>query len=92
MGIYSLITAICVLFELVTGTIYSLTAFSPDQPIHGLAINAAGRAFYTGMNNTPATYCPEKVVSDCPPVLGTLVGDLLSGLAVSDPFFTVRCT
>ncbi|PBP16773.1 IgE-binding protein [Diplocarpon rosae] len=72
---------------LLTGTIAqisTLTAYLPDSVLNGQKINAAGQAFYLGLD-VPATYCPTVVEPNCPVASETVVGGAIGSLWVNVP-------
>ncbi|KAH8666595.1 hypothetical protein BX600DRAFT_549642 [Xylariales sp. PMI_506] len=78
------VLSLLVWIAITTATTYRLTVYAPGTTIDGAKLDASGFAFYTGLSS-PATYCPINVISDCPPVLGTLVFEGLSAMAVQVP-------
>lgn len=46
-------------------SVFTLKAWNPSSTLQGEAVNAAGRAFYLGLDG-PATYCPLTPAESCP--------------------------
>ncbi|KFZ14986.1 hypothetical protein V502_05829 [Pseudogymnoascus sp. VKM F-4520 (FW-2644)] len=46
-------------------SVFTLKAWNPSSTLQGQAVNAAGRAFYLGLDG-PATYCPLTPAESCP--------------------------
>jgi hypothetical protein len=74
--------AAAVFGSLAHADLFTLTASQPGGALNGKAINAAGGAFYIGLEG-PATYCPTQVEPNCPVVKGTTFANSLEALWVS---------
>ena len=46
-------------------SVFTLKAWNPQSTLQGQDVNAAGRAFYLGLDG-PATYCPLTPSVSCP--------------------------
>jgi hypothetical protein len=53
-------------------SVFTLKAWNPQSTLQGKDVNAAGRAFYVGLDS-PATYCPLTPSVSCPPGNETVV-------------------
>ncbi|OBT63419.1 hypothetical protein VE03_07170 [Pseudogymnoascus sp. 23342-1-I1] len=65
-------------------SVFTLKAWNPQSTLQGQAVNAAGRAFYLGLES-PATYCPLTTVDSCPAGNETVVYEGGMSLAVVVP-------
>ncbi|KAH7346174.1 hypothetical protein BKA65DRAFT_272496 [Rhexocercosporidium sp. MPI-PUGE-AT-0058] len=74
---------ISALLAATTAQIFTLTTYAPDSPLHNQKIQAAGQAFYLGLDH-PTTYCPTIVDPNCPNATDTRLASM-SALWVEVP-------